>query len=246
MRTSQPVNDPRRVPVQRGGLFSVLRASVTVVRWLLISLVFSIVMEWLGMVFWWPEEGLDHSRDMLTAELNHLDADFRHSILSSDSAQFADKAARKTHYYLFEVTGFVGLIRWITPLPAAGEQGIRRTLHRIYHPVAKFVLAAMQIVQVFSVRVAILILATPVFVLFSILALVDGLVQRDLRRWGGGRESSFVYHYAKQAALPLVVVAWVIYLALPISLHPAYVLMPFAAMFGLSVAVTASRFKKYL
>ena len=29
-------------------------------------------------------------------------------------------------------------------------------------------------------------LAGPVFVLFSLVAVVDGLVQRDLRRWGGG------------------------------------------------------------
>jgi len=71
------------------------------------------------------------------------------------------------------------------------------------------------------------IAAMPIFLLFSLVALVDGLVQRDLRRWGGGRESSFVYHYAKKAALPLVV-------------------LPFATLFALTVAVTASTFKKYL
>ena len=75
---------------------------------------------------------------------------------------------------------------------------------------------------------------------------VDGLVQRDLRRWGGGRESSFVYHYAKKAALPLVVTSWVVYLALPFSLHPGFIVLPFAVLFALSVAVTASTFKKYL
>jgi hypothetical protein len=47
-----------------------------------------------------------------------------------------------------------------------------------------------------------------VFVLFTLVALVDGLVRLDLRRWGGGRESSFVYHYAKQPVLPLVALAW--------------------------------------
>jgi len=77
-------------------------------------------------------------------------------------------------------------------------------------------------------------------------ALVDGFVQRDLRRWGGGRESSFVYHWAKRSALPLLVLSWVVYLALPFSLHPTFVILPFAAPFALSVAVTASSFKKYL
>jgi len=63
---------------------------------------------------------------------------------------------------------------------------------------------------------------------------------------GWGRESSFVYHYAKKAALPLAVLAWVIYLALPFSLHPTFVVLPFVALFALTVAVTASAFKKYL
>ncbi len=51
---------------------------------------------------------------------------------------------------------------------------------------AEFVIAMMQVTQVFSVRMAILTLAMPIFLLFSLLALVDGLVQRDLRRWGWG------------------------------------------------------------
>jgi integrating conjugative element membrane protein (TIGR03747 family) len=130
--------------------------------------------------------------------------------------------------------------------PIRSGQGIRATLHKAYKPMAEYVLAMMQVTQVFSVRLAILTLAMPIFLLFSLVALVDGLVQRDLRRWGGGRESSFVYHYAKKAALPLVVLTWVTYLALPFSLHPTFVILPFATLFALTVAVTASTFKKYL
>ena len=61
-----------------------------------------------------------------------------------------------------------------------------------------------------------------------------------------GRESSFVYHCAKRSALPLLVLTWVIYLALPFSLHPSFVVLPFATLFALSVADKASTFKKYL
>ena len=80
----------------------------------------------------------------------------------------------------------------------------------------------------------------------NVVALVDGLVRRDLRRWGGGRESSFVYHYAKKAAIPLIIMAWVFYLALPFSLHPSWIILPFALVFGFAVTITASTFKKYL
>ena len=44
----------------------------------------------------------------------------------------------------------------------------------------------------------------------------------------------------------LLVLTWVVYLALPFSLHPSFVILPFATLFAFSVAVTAGTFKKYL
>ncbi len=243
---AEAVADPRRQVVQQGLFSKTLSAVAKLIQWLLFSLLFSIIVEWAGMTLWWPNEGIDHSRTMLATEVSYLDNDFRRSVVTSDPARFAKRFADNTYHYLFEVTRFVDFIRWVSPPPLKYEQGIRPTLHRIYQPIAKYVIAMMQVTQVFSVRLAILTLAMPIFLLFSLVALVDGLVQRDLRRWGGGRESSFVYHYAKKAALPLVILTWVTYLALPFSLHPSFVILPFATLFALTVAVTASTFKKYL
>ena len=238
--------DPRR-PLSQPGTFSrILTTLAQALKWLLLSLLFSIVIEWIGMVLWWEEQGLEHSRQMLAVELSYLDVDFRRSLLTSDPLRFATDLSGRFYHVLFELTRLTDLIEWITPEPSAGEEGFRATLHHAYSPIAVFFLAAMQMTQVFAVRLAILTLATPVFGLFAGLALVDGLVRRDLRRWGGGRESSFVYHYAKKSAFPLVIIAWVLYLALPFSLHPSWVILPFAIGFGLAVTVTASTFKKYL
>jgi integrating conjugative element membrane protein (TIGR03747 family) len=242
----ETVADPRQRVAQEGAISRGLTTVAKLVQWLLFSLLFSIVVEWAGMVLWWPDQGIDHSRAMLAREIGYLDNDFRRSIVTSDPARFAKRFADNAYHYLFEVTRFVDFIRWVSPLPASSERGIRPTLHRVYRPISEFVIAMMQVTQLFAVRLAILTLAMPIFLLFSLVALVDGLVQRDLRRWGGGRESSFVYHYAKKAALPLVVLTWVIYLALPFSLHPSWVVLPFATLFALTVLVTASKFKKYL
>ncbi|WP_411860444.1 DUF4400 domain-containing protein [Halioxenophilus sp. WMMB6] len=43
---------------------------------------------------------------------------------------------------------------------------------------------------------------TPVFGLFTLIALVDGPVYSNLHRWGGGWKSSFVYLYAKKSRDP--------------------------------------------
>jgi len=238
--------DPRRRDVRQGLISSALTTFAQGIKWLLLSLVFSIIIEWTGMVVWWPDEGLDHSRGMLQAEIGYLAADFGRSLISADPARFTKSVADQVYYALFEFTHVAEFVPWVAAPPGPSEDGVRTSLHLLFLPIAEFVLAAMQITQVFAVRVAILTLATPVFLLFSVVALVDGLVKRDLRRWGGGRESSFVYHWAKRSALPLLVISWVVYLALPFSLHPSFVVLPFAALFALSVAVTASTFKKYL
>ncbi len=238
---AEAVTDPRSQVDQQGLFSKSLSAVAKIIQWLLFSLLFSSIVEWAGMTLWWPDEGIDHSRTMLAREIRYLDNDFRRSVITSDPARFAKRFADNTYHYLFEVTRLVDFIQWLSPLPLKHEQGIRPTLHKIYQPVAEYIIAMMQVTQVFSVRLAILTLAMPIFMLFSLVALVDGLVQRDLRRWGGGRESS-----SKKAALPLVVMTWVTYLALPFSLHPTFIVLPFAVLFAFAVAVTASTFKKYL
>lgn len=243
---AEAVADPRRTAVRQGLISKCLTAVAQAIKWLLFSLLFSIVVEGIGMNLWWEDAGLDHSRAMLTREISYLDTDFRRSIVASDPARFAKEVADRTYHYLFEVSRVVAFVHWVSPPPRTGETGLRPTLHKIYRPIAEYTIAAMQVTQVFSVRLAILMLSTPVFLLFSLVALVDGLVRRDLRRWGGGRESSFVYHYAKKASMPLLVLTWVVYLSLPFSLHPTFVILPFATLFALAVAVTASTFKKYL
>ena len=238
--------DPRRTVARPGAISQVLAGLAQCLKWLILSLVFSILIEWIGMAFWWEEQGVAHSRQMLVNELQFLGADFHRSWLTSQPMQFASDLSERFYIIAFEWTGLIDLIQWVTPVPSAEESGVRPLLHQLYRPVADYVLAGMQITQVFAVRLAILALATPVFGLFTLVALVDGLVRRDLRRWGGGRESSFVYHYAKKAAIPLIIMAWVLYLALPFSLHPSWIILPFALAFAFAVTITASTFKKYL
>lgn len=237
--------DPRRPATQPGTFARLLTGLAQILKWLVLSLVFSIITEWVGIVFWWEEQGLQHSRQMFVTELQYLGEDFRRSLMTADPLQFAQRTVGGIYYVLFELTHLEDLMQWLAK-PVPSDEGVRVSLHSGYQTIETFVLAALQITQVFSVRLAILVLATPLFGLTALVGLVDGLVRRDLRRWGGGRESSFVYHYTKKAAIPLIMMSWVIYLALPFSLHPSWVILPFALGFGITVTITASTFKKYL
>lgn len=238
--------DVQRHPAQRGLLSRALGSVARVAGWLVAALLFSIVIEWAGMLLWWKDEGSLHSRAMLQQELSYLNEDFRRSAVSSDPARFARRFADGFYHYLFEWTHLVDFIRWLKQPPKPGESRVLAVLRSAYAQSAEYALAAMTVTQVFAVRLAVLTLATPVFVLFGLVALVDGLVQRDLRRWSGGRESSFVYHHAKKVIFPAVILAWVVYLGMPTTIHPNYVILPFAGLFALAVAISASSFKKYI
>ena len=187
---AEAVADPRRRVAQEGLITRSLTATAKVIQWLLLSLLFSIIVEWVGMVLWWPDEGTGSQPPPCLP---------RRSVISVPTS--SEASSHPTRHGLpnglpttptttcSEVTRFTGPSSdWVSPATrATNERGLRSTLHKIYYPIAEFVIAMMQVTQVFSVRLAILTLAMPVFLLFSLVALVDGLVQRDLRRWGGGQ-----------------------------------------------------------
>ena len=241
-----------KVSERRAGLvMATLGLVVSMVFWLLGSVVFSVLLEWIGMHLWWPEQGAAHSRAMYEAELGYLNQDLRRSIISSDAARFAERFAGQVHYWLVERTHLETHLANLERFQSSTgthplQQKLFGAMNGVLHQVREHVMAAITTIQVTALRVAVLVLALPVFVLAGVVGLTEGLMRRDLRRWGGGRESAFIYHQAKILIFPLFIAAWVLYLALPFNLHPNFVILPCAAGFGAALMVSAATFKKYL
>lgn len=212
---------------------------------LMFSLFLAIVVEWVGMFYFWPEEGTHHSRQMMEMEVHYLADDFRSSLFASSPSEFARQFSGRFYYYLVQWPGIEDGLLWLSQTPT-DPKGIQATLHGGYSIIEPYALAAVMVVQTFSLRLAILVLSLPCFALFGAVGFADGLMRRDLRRWGGGRESSVAHHYAKRTALPLLFAPWSLYLGLPVSVHPNWVILPCAIAFGISLCVTSATFKKYL
>lgn len=95
-------------------------------------------------------------------------------------------------------------------------------------------------------QLAILLQALPLFALTITIGLIDGLVRRDLRRFGAGHESGFVYHHARRMISSSLIATGLVWLAVPIFLEPEYVLIPGAILIGLTASVAFGAFKKHL
>ncbi len=107
-------------------------------------------------------------------------------------------------------------------------------------------LASIYTLLTFLVRLLVLCLTLPLFLMTAFVGLIDGLVRRDVRRFGAGRESGFVYHRARASLMPLAVFPWFVYLALPVSVSPLVILLPSAVLLGVATDIASGSFKKYL
>lgn len=86
----------------------------------------------------------------------------------------------------------------------------------------------------------------PLLCLCAVTGLTEGLVQRDLRRFGSGLESVFIHRYIISYGSSVATTLWVIYLAQPLLVPAMLVLLPTALWFGITVWMAAGNLKRWL
>ncbi|MBK1519601.1 DUF4400 domain-containing protein [Enterobacter ludwigii] len=98
----------------------------------------------------------------------------------------------------------------------------------------------------FMLRLIWLAAMAPLLCLSALTGLTEGLVQRDLRRFGSGLESVFLHRYVIRSGSSVATTLWTFYLAQPLFLPPMLVLLPTALWFGITVRMVAGSFKRWL
>ena len=231
VRDSAPNNNaPPPEPQADSPVFSPISGSIRFVwrclTWLLLSIFFGTVFDWLGS---------DHSLTVLSQDIAWLGENFTTSILGRSPAEVALDISRVVHDYLsFQVrpsprdNAFFVFAKQVALTVQPYWQGV------IY--------SAMNTV----VRLFIITLSAVFFIVVFVVTMIDGLVERELRKEGGGIEHAAVFHHAKTwVSRPL---AWspIIYLSLPVSINPAWVVLPSALVFGMATYIAFFTFRTYV
>jgi len=212
------------------------------------SLLLSILIECIGMHVFWPEQSWHHAERMLQFELAQVSSYFTQSILVQDPGTTARQLI--DHAYE-EVVIQTGALKWFRETTARAHEAdhakdFRQFVAHAHSDLEPYARAAGYTCLTFLVRLTVLCLTAPMFLTAAFVGLVDGLVRRDIRRFGAGRESGFVHHRARAIIGPVAMLPWVIYLALPISVHPLLILLPSAIGLCVVVNIAVGSFKKYL
>lgn len=215
---------------------------------LLASLLVSLLIEYAGMTFIWAGEGAEHSRQVMLTESGYLSEGFTRSLILSQPVTVISSWIQQAYQWIFVDTGFIS---WVNNARSVHSQGgtvetLSLAVSWLARELWEYLQATVYVTIIFAIRVAILVLSVPLFIMVSVIGIVDGLVRRDLRRYGAGYESSFVYHHAKRYVKPAMYGPCMLYLAWPTAVWPNLLLLPSAIMLGFVLTVVTGAFKKYL
>jgi len=237
-------------PVKKPGLFMALfwHLPWKIIGILLASLLVSLLIEYVGMTFLWANEGAEHSRRVMLTESAFLSDGFTRSLLMAEPVTTIRHWVQQAYQWLFVDSGFIG---WLNDARKANPQdGAVQALNSFGGWLAmalwEYLQATVYVTVIFAIRVAILVLSVPLFIMVCVNGIVDGLVRRDLRRYGAGYESSFVYHHAKRFVKPAMYGPCMLYLSWPTAVWPNLLLLPSAIILGVVLSVVTGAFKKYL
>jgi integrating conjugative element membrane protein (TIGR03747 family) len=200
-------------------------------HWSLGAIVIAIIIEWVGMAFWWDA---DHSMIVLQEEIGYLSSFNRNLLLNIYPGDLAQ------HFIGY----FNQFLQW-SQLNRLG-QDLTNSTNSIAYFIGMGIQSSINVIFLFCVRLAICVSAITGFVVVGILAFMDGLTEREIRKNCGGHESALVYHHAKKWLGPSFFLALGFYLTIPFSIHPTIIFLPAMAITGFIIFTAASKFKKFL
>ena len=223
-----------------GALLAPLKIGFALILGLLGIVVVAWIVDWTFVFKVWPE-GVGRLKGILTADLAR-------GIELAEWQNGVSKAVAGTANFLYGlVFGVTGIHDMGLRFAQGAALSIPDTIVRnAYLANIDAIEVAMIGTQLLGVRLATLGMMAPLLVLVYLVAAVDGLTQRAIRRACGGRESASLYHRAKHLQVMLLVMSGVLVLIQPVSIDPRLVGESVALLVGILARLQWACYKKHL
>lgn len=207
------------------------------VKWFVLVMLLVLVIDLFCVFVLWSPDGVERLEEVLRSEVMSLG-------LPQSDIDFLIGVSRSFYDAVFVSSGIDDLMRRAVSLPSsdASKQTALEFVETLRPPIE----TAMIGLQLFALRIGVLVLTLPFLVIVIAAAMADGFVGWYLRRTGGERESGFIYHRAKRGLAWSFLLLWVVYLLPPVPMDPKYVIPPFLLAAGITTRLHVAFFKKFL
>jgi hypothetical protein len=114
------------------------------------------------------------------------------------------------------------------------------------YPGAHIIEIMLAVTEITLTRLFIFIEWAPFILAVMYVLVVDGLVLRDIRKFQGARESTFLFHRLKPLARLSFFTLFFVYMVIPFDIPSTVFVVPMVMLSGIFTTFTIKRFKKYL
>lgn len=223
-----------------GTLFAPLKLGFALTMAFVGILVVAWIVDWIFVFKVWPD-GIDRLKGILAEDLARAS---ELAAWQGGSPGAVTGTANFLYGLVFRLTGIHDMgMRFADGAALSIPDTIVRNTYLVN---IEAIEVAMIGTQLLGVRLATLVLIAPLFFLIYLVAGVDGLTQRAIRRASGGRESASLYHRAKHLQIVLVVMAGAMSLIQPVSIDPRLIWVPCAVLVGIFARLQWAFYKKHL
>lgn len=212
-----------------------------IMLWFLLCVLFGIALEWFIMTSYYPEQGAYRSLRLLEAEMSYLSNSQLVTTSYGNAVVSKLLVAQQEAYEFVATTLKMEAVLYGLSDVSFIQHGFARIGLLDPHVYA---VSMLNMINVITLKVVVILLSLPIFLILMIWSINAGLVQRAIRKYQVRNETSWIYHHAKRIRFWSIVLPIVIYLAWPNELSPVFVFGPCAFAYGASWFVMASKFKK--
>ena len=207
------------------------------VKWFAIIALLVLIIDLFCVFVLWSPDGVSQLEQVLHQELELLG-------LPQAKVEFLIGVATSLYDTVFVSTSIDGMMRHAASVSTSSTGN--STEIEFVETLRPAIETAMIGLQLFALRLGVLLLIFPFFAIVILGAVSDGFLGWYLRRTGGERESGFIYHRAKRGLAWSIVGLWVVYLLPPVAMDPRYILPPFLLIAGIAIRLQVAFFKKFL
>lgn len=206
-------------------------------KWFVLIALLVLIVDLFCVFVLWSPEGMQHLQNVLTQEIALLR-------LQQSDINFLAGVISSSYDLVFVSSGIDGMMRHAASLPP--DNVSQQTAIDFSDTLRPVIETAMAGLQLFALRIGVLLLTLPFLALITLAAAADGFLGWYLRRTGGERESGFIYHRAKRSLAWSFLTLWVVYLIPPTPMDPTYLIPPFLLAAGIATRLHLAFFKKFL
>jgi len=225
----------------RGGYSGALLAPFRYLAYLMLLLAGLLLAAWVIDAFLvfkiWPE-GMQLLEAAIVTTAAAVDGSFGISLFRAQAVVWG----KGLYHALFVASAIEQIItadpQQLTPFD--------QTVQRFFVSMLPALQVAMLATKLYGLRMALWLSAILPMALGYAVGMIDGLVERSIRRYSGGRESATLYHRAKYAIAGAVGLWLFIFVCLPIPLELQWGSWVAAGVVGILARLQGKYYKKYV